>query len=301
MKFPDMTDPPTQQRTTWFLLAVVMLFHVVATAQERPAYTIFSSKGKNIGYSSMFKDLARSEVIFFGELHNNPIAHWLELEVAKSLHQNNPKLVVAMEMFEADDQIILDEYMSGTIEEKHLLSEAKIWDNYKTDYKPLVDFAKSNGLKVIASNIPRRYANLVYRKGITALDSLAAEAKAWISPLPIQVDLELSGYKNITTLMHGHGSGSTENLIMSQAIKDATMAHFIVNNKTIDNVIFHINGAYHSQDGEGILWYIHRLSPETRMTAIHVAEQTEIDKLDSQNIGKADFIICIPENMTKTF
>lgn len=277
-----------------------LICNVMATAQEKPAYRIFSSEGKEVKYGNMVRELARAEVVFFGELHNNPIAHWLELEIANSLYESNSNLVLALEMFEADDQIVLNEFVNGTIEENHLMSEAKVWDNYKTDYKPLVDFAKAKKLKVVASNIPRRYANLVYKRGLTALDSVSPEAHSWIAPLPIQVDLEQRGYKNMISQMKGHG-GSPENLAMSQAVKDATMAHFILKNSTPGNVIFHVNGAYHSQDGEGIIWYIKRSRPETRIAAIHVAEQNEIDKLDKDNFAKADFIVCVPENMTKTF
>lgn len=285
-----------------FLLCIVVICsHVMATAQDKPAYRIFSSEGKELRYNKMVKELARAKVVLFGELHSNPIAHWLELEVAKSLYNGNSNLVLAMEMFEADDQIVLDEYLNGTIEEKHLMSEAKVWDNYKTDYKPLVDFAKAKGLKVIASNIPRRYANLVYRKGLAALDSLPEESRAWIAPLPIEVDLELSGYKNMISQMKGHGGSNPENLATSQAVKDATMAHFILKNEDNDNVVFHVNGAYHSQDGEGIIWYIKRSKPDTRIATIHIAEQADIDKPDEANIAKADFIICVPESMTKTF
>ena len=297
----DVILPDVKACKKILLVVGIIISHFVLNAQHKPAYSIFSSGGKEVSYAKMIKELSRSEIVFFGELHNNPIAHWLELEVAKSLHKNHADLVLAMEMFEADDQIVVDEYLKGLIEENHLLSEAKVWDNYKTDYKPLVDFAKSNQLKVIASNIPRRYANLVYRKGLTALDSISSEAQGWISPLPIQVDLELSGYKSMIAQMKGHGSGSAENLALSQAIKDATMAHFILKNKTMNNVVFHVNGAYHSQDGEGILWYIKRLKPEARMATIHVVEQIEIDKVDIQNMGKADFIICVAESMTKTF
>ena len=278
----------------------LLICNVMATAQEKPAYRLFSSEGEEVKYANMVRELTSAEVVLFGELHNNPIAHWLELEIANSIYKSNSNLVLAFEMFEADDQIVVDEFVNGTIEENHLMSDAKVWDNYKTDYKPLVDFAKANDLKVVASNIPRRYANLVYKKGLTALDSLSPEAKSWIAPLPIQVDLEQRGYKNMISQMKGHG-GSPENLAISQAVKDATMAHFILKNSTPGNVIFHVNGTYHSQDGEGILWYIKRSRPEIRVATMHVAEQSKIDTLDKVNFDKADFIICVPENMTKTF
>src|SRR5690606_31925230 len=114
---------------------------------EKPAYRLFSSEGEEVKYANMVRELTSAEVVLFGELHNNPIAHWLELEIANSIYKSNSNLVLAFEMFEADDQIVVDEFVNGTIEENHLMSDAKVWDNYKTDYKPLVDFAKANDLK----------------------------------------------------------------------------------------------------------------------------------------------------------
>jgi uncharacterized iron-regulated protein len=81
--------------------------------------------------------------VFFGELHDNPIAHWLELQVTKDLYtEKGGKLVLGAEMFEADNQVVLDEYLKGIITGKQFETEAKMWQNYATDYKPMVDFAQ---------------------------------------------------------------------------------------------------------------------------------------------------------------
>jgi uncharacterized iron-regulated protein len=283
-----------------YLLLFVLFISLHGFGQEKPAYRLFDSEGKEVRYEKMIKELAKADVVFFGEQHNDPISHWMELQVMKSLYEKNNKLALAMEMFEADDQLVLNEYVVGVIEERHFLAEAKIWDNYKTDYKPLVEFAKDKKLPVVASNIPRRYANLVYRKGIQALDSLPAEGKQWIAPLPFEIDLELPGYKSMITAMGPHASsGTAANMARSQASKDATMAYFILKNK--QSLVYHINGAYHSQNGEGIIWYLKKMQPSLTVATIHVTEQSDIEKLDDANKKAADFIICVPKDMTKTY
>lgn len=282
------------------LILLLLSLPVLALAQDKPAYRLFDSGGKEVRYEKMIKTAGKADVVFFGESHNDPISHWLELQVLKSLYEQDKKLTLAMEMFEADDQIVLNEYLNGTIEERHLLKEAKMWDNYKTDYKPLVEFARANKLPVVASNIPRRYANLIYRKGVQALDSLPAEAKQWIAPLPMEIDLELPGYKNMISSMGPHAaSGSAANMAKSQASKDATMAYFLVKYK--QGKVYHVNGSYHSQNGEGILWYLKKLQPGVTTATIHVVEQDQIESLDSSNKNLADFIVCVPKDMTKTY
>jgi uncharacterized iron-regulated protein len=283
----------------FFLFILFICCFGIIFAQDKPAYKIFDSEGKEVKYEKMITAVEKADVVFFGEQHNDPISHWLELQVLKSLFEKDKSIALAMEMFEADDQIVLNEYIKGVIEEKHLLSEAKMWPNYKTDYKPLVDFAKTNKLNVIASNIPRRYANLVYRKGIHALDSLP-DSKQWIAPLPITVDLELPGYKSMISSVGAHGtSGSAENMANSQAVKDATMAYFILKNRK--GKVYHVNGSYHSQNGEGIIGYLKKAEPGLKTATIHVTEQEQLTSLNSENKKLADFIIVVPADMTKTY
>jgi len=281
------------------LLIVFLLSVKLVGAQDKPAYQIFTKEGKSVEYGKMIKELGKSEVVLFGEHHDNSIDHWLELQVLKDLYAGNNNLALGMEMFEADDQLVLSEYLQGTIEEKHLLSEAKVWDNYKNDYKPLIEFAKEKKLKAIATNIPRRYANLVFRKGIESLDELPEEAKKWIAPLPIEIDLTLPGYKDMVA-MAAHGQNMNgQNMARSQAAKDATMAHFILQNRA--EIFIHFNGSYHSQNYEGISWYLKKAEPKLKIATIHTVEQESIEKLETGNINTADFIICIPKDMTKTY
>lgn len=270
------------------------------SAQEVLPYKIFNIKGKSVSFNKMMQDIENADLVFFGELHNNTIAHWLELQVLKSLHaKHSQNLALGLEMLEADDQLIVDEYLKGTIQERHFLKEAKLWDRYKTDYHPLVDYAYRHQLPVIASNVPQRYANLVYREGLPALDKLSDEAKKYMMPLPLEVDLTLPGYADMVQSMGGHGQGSASNIAYAQALKDATMAHFCL--KYDDKKIFHVNGAYHSQNFEGIIWYVKKYQPEKKVKTIHVVEQDQVHDLMEESKGVADFIIVIPKDMTKSY
>jgi len=245
----------------------------------------------------MIKSLAQKDVILFGELHNNPISHWLEYEVTASLNKTN-KLILGAEMIESDNQDELNLYLNGTINANELDSTARLWKNYKTDYAPIVDFAKDHQLSFIATNIPRRYASLVYKNGFEILDSLPDKEKQWIVPLPIPFDRDLSTYQNILKMMGEHG---TPKLVMAQAIKDATMAHFILKNHTNESTFIHFNGAYHSNYYEGILWYLKKERVDLNYATISTVSQDNLNKLLEENKGKADFIICVDSDVTKTY
>jgi hypothetical protein len=156
-------------------------------------------------------------------------------------------------------------------------------------------------LPFIATNVPRRYANLVYREGFGGLDSLSAEAKELLPPLPIAYDPELPGYKAMLEMgSMGHGKVS-ENLPRAQAIKDATMSHFILKNWSPGKQFLHFNGAYHSDNFEGIVWYINTLEPLLKIMTITTVLQENPDGLEESSAGKADFTIVVPERMTRTY
>ncbi|MEB8346525.1 ChaN family lipoprotein [Flavobacteriaceae bacterium KMM 6898] len=281
------------------ILLVTLFLYVLtpAVSQNKPAYTIYNAKGKKVSYTKMVKVLSSKDIILFGELHNNAIAHWLQYEVASNLAKTKP-LILGAEMFEADNQIPLNSYLNGTINQKGLDTLARLWPNYNTDYAPLVNFAKERQLSFIATNIPRRYASLVYKKGLEVLDTLTPQEKAWIAPLPIDFDPKLPGYQDILKMMGDHG---TPELVMAQAIKDATMAHFILNNYNPGSRLLHFNGAYHSNNYEGILWYLKLSAPNYAYATISTVSQDIIDKLLPEHNGLADFIICVDSHMTNTY
>lgn len=278
-------------------ILVLQIFTLNVIAQDKPAYAIFDAKGKKTSYKKMIKSISDKDVLLFGELHNNPISHWMQYEVTNELHSSR-KLILGAEMVEADNQDELNDYLSGTIDYKELDSVARLWKNYKTDYAPLVDFAKENKLSFIATNIPRRFANKVYKGGFETLDSLTDEEKSWIAPLPIPFDPEIATYKAILEMMGDHG---TPELVMAQATKDATMAHFILKNYKDEHLFIHYNGAYHSDSYEGILWYIKKERTDITYATISTVSQKELSKLEEAHLGKADFIICVDENMTTTY
>lgn len=286
-----------------YLAGLLALSLPLATmAQDKPAYRIFESDGKEASWKDLFKDAKKADVVFFGEEHNNPIAHWLELELLRDLFtEKGTDLVLGAEMFERDDQVLLDEYLAGTIKEKNFEEEAKLWNNYQTDYKPLVLFAKEKGLKFIGTNIPRRYASLVSSKGLEALSSLNAEAQLHLAPLPIEFDINLPGYQNMLKMMEGHGGAMSENFPKAQAAKDATMAWSIAERWEKGKTFLHFNGSYHSDNQEGILWYLGKYEPKAKTLTISMISQDAIDTLSEEAKGKADYIIAVPESMTKTY
>ncbi len=284
------------------LLFGLIMISVMAplTAQQKPTYQVFNKKGKKVDFGKMMKSLNEADIVLFGEQHNNAVVHWLQLQVTKELHSKGP-IMMGAEMFEADDQVLMDEYLADIITENHFTTEGKMWKNYKTDYKPLLDYAKSNKIRFVATNIPRRYASLVNKKGLEALDELTPEAKSWIAPLPIEVDLTLPGYQWMIEMMGKHAGGDPANIARSQASKDATMAHFILKNYEQDKKFVHYHGTFHSNNFEGIYYYLKQGNPDLKVMTLANVDQDSLNKLLDDHIELADFIIVTPKDAPKTY
>jgi len=252
----------------------------------------------------MIETISSADVVFFGELHDNPIAHWLEYEVTADLHEiAADKLIMGAEMFETDNQLLIDEYLSSAYEADKFEAEVKLWKNYKTDYKPLMEYARKNSLPFIATNIPRRYASMVSKKGLEVLDSLSPQAKEYIAPLPLFYDPEVKCYKDMMDMhgVQGMGGKPNENMPKAQAIKDATMAHIILKNLKPGQLFIHYNGSYHSDNYLGIIYYLRLYKPDIRVATITTVLQDDIEALLPENSAVADFIVVIPGNMTRTY
>lgn len=281
------------------LLTLTLPLFLVAFKSDKNAYMLYDTKGKQCHYAKMLDAAVEADVVLFGEQHDNPINHWLEQELTKDLFNTKKEnLVMGAEMFEADDQVVVNEYLSGAITEKTFRDECKLWTNFGSDYKPLLDFAKKNKIKFIATNVPRRYANMVYSRGLEKLDSIEPEAHRWMAPLPIAYDKNLKCYQDIFNAAKGHGG---ENLPKSQAIKDATMAYFILKNLPDGKTFIHYNGSYHSDNFTAIVWYLQQAKPGIRIVTIGSTEQDSVDELSKENEGLADFTLVTPTSMSKTY
>ncbi len=281
-----------------------LTFVLLSIAQSKPAYELYKSNGKTAKYDKMIKDLAKSDMVFFGEYHTNPISHWMQLEMSKSFFElKGKKLFFGAEMFESGNQLVLDEYLNGLYPEKKMLPEiTQMWGNYQTDYKPLLEFAKENGLRFIATNIPRRYASMINKKGIDALKELSPEALAMIGPdLEKYFDPTVKAYAEMADMMGGHVPPNMLNIQTAQAAKDATMAHFSLKNFNEGDLLFHFEGSYHSNYEQGIIWWINKIQPGLNIKSIATVTQSEWNELsEDEKATIANYIIVVADNMTQT-
>ena len=287
------------------LVLLGITFSVSAQGLSEKDFKIFDRNGKPAVLIDVSNALANADVVFIGEQHDDATAHHLQFDIFKTAFEKYGKsrpILLSMEMFERDAQTVVDEYLQDIINEPNFISAARVWNNYKTDYRPLVEFAKTNKLPVIAANAPRRYVNLVSRKGREALNQLTPQAKTWLAPLPYAAASKEYAAK-FAALMGGtmaHGL----NLLDSQSLWDATMADSIARalNSNKNALVVHLNGGFHSENRLGAVEHLLKYNPKARVIVLTIKSADNFPNFDAAKDANAgDFVILTDPKLPRSF
>jgi uncharacterized iron-regulated protein len=254
---------------------------------------------------SMIADIAKADVVFVGEQHDDPNTHRLEAAMLDGLRRRGVPLTLSLEMFERDTQAGVDSYLAGTIAEEEFLKTSRPWPRYATDYRSLVELAKGQGWPVIASNVPRRYASSVAKSGLSTLDGLPPAERALIA-----VDLQCPRglyFDRFAETMNGHQGpageklspeelrNTTERYYLSQCVKDETMAEAIAAGfeRGGRKLVVHVNGAFHSDFGLGTAERVRRRLGERRVAVVSVLPVKDLDTLTpaGDDLKRADYLL----------
>jgi len=129
--------------------------------------------GKALSFETLMDKLGSSELIFVGEVHDNPEHHLLEVQILQGLMARYGPVAVAMEFFPWPKQPVIDRYLQGDSTEEAFLEEVewhKQWGYGYRFYRPLILLAKQGGGKVLALNAPNKIVRKVARSGLGSLE-----------------------------------------------------------------------------------------------------------------------------------
>ena len=298
------------------IFSVAMLLALAADPVAKPAigeahFRVYRSDGSVADIESILKAARQNDVIFLGETHTDPVAHYLEKRLFEGIADD--KTTLSLEMFESDVQYVLDEYLAGLIGEEHLIAAGRAWKAYKTDYRDLIEYAKAKKLPVVAANAPRRYVNRVSRLGRDSLGDLSAQAKATLPPLPYVEASADYAYK-FTKLMEEarkeneaskrpvpQGEMNIPRALAAQSLWDAGMAFSIAQHLTRqpDRRVVHVNGAFHTEQHLGIVEHLLRYRPGVKVIVVTMIPAKKFPAFDAESMGgKGDFVIVTDQKMT---
>ena len=280
-------------------------------------YRLCHGDGAPASWEEMIAATKSATVTFLGEQHDDPVAHHLEQSILRATLTSN--LALSLEMFERDVQLVLDEYLADQITEKHLIASGRAWDNYDSDYQPLIEFAKTNHLPVIAANAPRRYVNLVSRQGAEALQSLSEQARHTLPPLPYMAASGPYAEKFFRVMEESRATAAEDEDttqapstpeeeqakaaedqaqlqrdLQAQTLWDAAMAQSIADylDHHPEGRVLQINGSFHSAQRLGIPEHLARYRPGVSMLVITMVPDKFFPSFDHLTLrGMGDFVI----------
>ena len=235
-----------------------------------------TQQGKILDLQDFFQTLLKYDVVFVGETHDSPLSHEAELAILTGLVEQDPSLVLALEMFERDVQEVLDAYLEGMISEERFLEAARPWPNYPSDYRPLVEMAKAKGIPVLAANVPRRAAAAVAMTN--ELSSEVLETDGVYLPASLHFDSKEYYERFMATVVDMPHRGpmrrlNPEALYKAQILKDAVMAASI--EPFLDQHVLFICGSFHSDYRLGIPYQLRKNHPNTTIAVITMASSVE--------------------------
>jgi uncharacterized iron-regulated protein len=283
----------------------VVAMSVTAMAQSYVPHRVFNTAaGVFADFESMSAELAKADVVFVGEQHDDPNTHRLELAILESLARRGRGAVVSLEMFERDVQEPLEHFLMGHTSETDFLQASRPWPRYATDYKPLVDLAISREWPVVAANVPRAIASEVSKGGLDVLKN-KSESERRLFAADLRCAPEGEYFRRFGEAMGSHpaadASGDArrtlERYYFSQCLKDETMAESIAETFAATRaagapVIVHYNGAFHSDHRLGTAERTIRRLPNAKVVVISVKPVADLDKLTPEaDKGVADFVI----------
>ncbi len=208
----------------------------VILKQDKPNFCIVGGRsGKDFSGEAAFKSIIwKSDVVYVGETHDEPLDHMAQLEALKAMRiARGGKIAVGFEMVVSTLQPVLDDYAAGKLTEDGFREKAD-WKTGKgfdfALYKPLFDFVIQNKLRALALNVPRAVIKKIARTG---LDSLTPEEKQYL-PEKLEVTKHKKYNEYLKESFGGHGSTSTvttfafDNYLASMAAWNEGMGSRIV-------------------------------------------------------------------------
>jgi len=279
-----------------------------APASARSALRVIQSSSRfQVSFDELIADAARSDIVFFGEQHDDPETHFAEFALLEGIGRQRRRVVLSLEMFERDVQPVLDDYLAGRMTEADFLAKSRPWERYATDYRALVVLARARGWPVVAANVPRPIASAVGRKGLAALDTLSVDSRAWAART-ISCPRD-AYYTRFAQEMTGHSAGGgpptapdsaqalamTSRFYEAQCVKDETMGESIAlayERAGVDAIVVHFDGAFHSDYRQGTVARTMRRALNLRslvITAVPTADPRSA--LMGENAMKADYVI----------
>lgn len=222
-----------------------------STRAAARSVTILNGDGSGAStWSQAIQKMANADVVLMGEVHGHELGNAIQQEMFEDILTANPRTVLAMEFYERDEQVALDDYLAGiTDREGFEIAADRNEGNNPWAHARMVDASKEAGRPVIAANAPRRYVRLARTGGFERLRELNDHQQALVE-IPAQTPQGAYRDRFMDAMggMASHGGEEMiEGFLRSQSTWDATMAQSIIDGFEDGTPVVLVVGYFHAQ------------------------------------------------------
>ncbi len=260
------------------------------------AYRVYDGAGAPASLDAIVAAAQEISVLFVGEEHDDSIGHQIEAELfAGALRRAGARpVVLSLEMFERDVQGVVDEYLGGVITEPYFLADARPWPGYRGAHRPLVELARSNGLRVLAANAPRRYVNLAARLSVDSLSRLSPDALRSLPPLPLPQPSAAYRAMFDSVMARAPHEGMPPHMFDGQRLWDAAMGNAVAGAlfERPDALVVHVAGDFHVERRLGAAEALLHYRPGTRLLVVAIRSASDPGSfMPKEHVGLGDYVV----------
>ncbi len=243
---------------------------------------------REVDMPQLAQALRADDVIVYGESHGHPGVHLQEMKLLRALYERDPHWVVSFEQFERDVQGVVDDYLAGRIGETALIDKSRAWNNYAASYRPLLVFAKTHHLPVVAAEAPGWAISCIGQAGTAVLEQFTPVERSWVATeIHDGPGAYRDAYMQFLSGSAAHGGGKpadelaaqraardAQNSFAAQAARDDTMAESIQRALTRHPgyKVLHLTGSFHAAGFLGTVERLRMRAPNLKIAVIDPVE-----------------------------
>ncbi|CAM2888399.1 ChaN family lipoprotein [Vibrio rarus] len=231
-------------------------------------YQLYSPSSQYTPLNALSDELLSADVILVGEWHSHSAIHRFQSDFYQALLNANSRVTLSMEQFSRPAQPTINRYLEGKIGELAFIAHSNAWPNYTSDYRSLVEQAKSATMPVIAANASRDIVRCISKVGVDYLKTLDNTQQQHVAT---HLDTSDRPYKKqFMETMQGMDKNRVEHMYAAQIAWDETMAESIAMHiqQHPSHQVMHVAGKYHVANGMGIAHSLHKRAPKLKIVLI---------------------------------
>lgn len=215
------------KRTLYFPLMLMLLSLLVTLPAAGRSYQriLRISDEKVITFAQMIKDIKEADLVFVGENHDNKRHHEAQLDVIKSLGETDTPVAIGLEMFRANNQQTLHEWVTGKVPlDDFLRAYYDNWNFPWPTYSAIFLYAKEHRIPLIGLNVSRAITQKVSEHGFASLSP--AERRDLPPDISCDIDEQYMDFIRRAYEAHAHAQNSKSfvRFCEAQMLWDKTMA-----------------------------------------------------------------------------